>query len=99
MPDRIITRPPTAELKPDQCDQDDLPAYEVLDPILEAYLEDHLGVDAIAARGFDRQIVLDVIRRVVINEHKRKQAPLGLKVTSKAFGYGRRYPVVHRFRE
>jgi len=99
IPDRIITRPPTAELKPDQCDQDDLPAYEVLDPILEAYLEDHLGVDAIVERGFDRQIVLDIIRRVVINEHKRKQAPLGLKVTSKAFGYGRRYPVVHRFRE
>ncbi len=99
IPDRIITRPPTAELKPDQCDQDDLPAYKVLDPILSAYLEDHLGVDAIVARGFDRQIVLDVIRRVVMNEHKRKQAPLGLKVTSKAFGYGRRYPVVHRFRE
>jgi len=99
IPDRIITRPPTAELKPDQCDQDDLPDYDVLDPILAAYLEEHLGVDAIVKRGFDRQIVQDVIRRVVINEHKRKQAPLGLKVTSKAFGYGRRYPIVHRFRE
>ncbi|RUM38890.1 MAG: NAD+ synthase [Desulfobulbus sp.] len=98
IPDRIITRPPSAELKPDQCDQDDLPAYEILDPILSAYLEEHLGVDAIVNRGFDRQVVLDVIRRVVVNEHKRKQAPLGLKVTSKAFGYGRRYPIVQRFR-
>ncbi len=97
IPERIITRPPTAELKPDQADQDDLPAYEVLDPILAAYLEEHLGVDEIAARGFDRKLVLDIVRRIRINEHKRKQAPLGLKVTSKAFGYGRRYPIVHGF--
>ena len=89
---------PSAELKPDQCDQDDLPPYEVLDPILTGYLEEHLGIDEIAARGFDRQVVEDVIRRILLNEHKRKQAPLGLKVTSKAFGHGRRYPIVHRFR-
>ncbi len=99
IPDRIITRPPSAELKPDQCDQDDLPPYEVLDPILAAYLEEHLGVDDIVEQGYERRVVRDVIRRVVLNEHKRKQAPIGLKVTTKAFGYGRRYPIVQRFRE
>ncbi len=99
IPERIITRAPSAELKPDQCDQDDLPPYETLDPILTAYLEEHLSVDEITAQGFDRQVVRDIIRRIRINEHKRKQAPLGLKITSKAFGYGRRYPVVHGFVE
>jgi NAD+ synthetase len=99
IPERIITRPPSAELKPDQADQDDLPPYEVLDPILSAYLEEHLGVGEIVARGFSRSTVEDIIRRIRINEHKRKQAPLGLKVTSKAFGYGRRYPIVHGFIE
>ncbi len=97
IPERIITRPPSAELKPDQADQDDLPPYEVLDPILSAYLEEHLGIEEIVARGFAQATVEDIIRRIRINEHKRKQAPLGLKVTSKAFGYGRRYPVVHGF--
>ena len=99
IPERIITRPPTAELKPDQCDQDDLPPYEVLDPILAAYLEEHLSVTEIVARGFQEQVVRDIIRRIRINEHKRKQAPLGLKVTSKAFGHGRRYPIVQGFVE
>lgn len=98
IPDRIITRPPSAELKPDQADQDDLPPYEVLDPILTAYLEEHLSIEEIAARGFAQATVEDIVRRIRINEHKRKQAPLGLKVTSKAFGYGRRYPIVHGFR-
>ena len=99
IPERIITRPPTAELKPDQCDQDDLPPYEVLDPILAAYLEEHLSVAEIVARGFAEPVVHDIIRRIRINEHKRKQAPLGLKVTSKAFGHGRRYPIVQGFVE
>ncbi len=95
--ERIITRPPTAELKPGQLDQDDLPPYEILDPILAAYLEEQLGIDDIVARGFARQTVEDVVRRIRINEFKRKQAPLGIKVTSKAFGYGRRYPVAQGF--
>ena len=99
IPERIITRPPTAELKPDQCDQDDLPPYEVLDPILAAYLEEHLSVAEIVAQGFAEQVVRDIIRRVRINEHKRRQAPPGLKVTSKAFGHGRRYPIVQGFVE
>jgi len=99
IPERIITRPPTAELKPDQFDQDDLPPYEILDPILQAYLEEHLSIDEIAARGFDRPVVKDIVRRIQLNEYKRRQAAVGLKVTTKAFGPGRRYPIVQRFRE
>ncbi|MGR0482101.1 MAG: NAD+ synthase [Candidatus Electronema sp. V4] len=93
IPERIITRPPTAELKPDQLDQDDLPPYEVLDPILAAYLEEHCSTEEIAAWGFAQETVRSIIRRILRNEHKRKQAALGLKVTSKAFGYGRRWPI------
>lgn len=99
IPARIITRPPTAELKPDQCDQDDLPPYEVLDQVLHAYLEEHRSVEEIAAGGVDVQLVRDIVRRIKLNEYKRKQAPLGLKVTTKAFGQGRRYPVVQGFLE
>ncbi len=97
IPLRTITKPPTAELKPDQCDQDDLPDYAILDQILELHLEEHLGVDAIVDRGFENELVVDVLRRVRLNEYKRKQAPMGLKVTSKAFGYGRRVPNVQNF--
>lgn len=99
IPTRIIERPPSAELAPNQVDQDDLPPYEMLDPILKAYLEQNQGVAEIVAKGFERRIVEDVVRRIRINEYKRKQAPLGLKVTSKAFGYGRRYPTAQNFRE
>ena len=98
IPARIIERPPTAELKPDQCDQDDLPPYEVLDPILAAYLEQHQSIDEIVAMGFERPVVEDVVRRVTLNEYKRRQAPIGIKVTTKAFGQGRRYPIVQNFR-
>ena len=99
IPERIITRPPSAELKPDQLDQDDLPPYDILDPILKGYLEEFLGVDELVQRGFDRKIVQDIIRRIKINEYKRRQSPMGLKVTSKAFGHGRRYPVAQGFVE
>ncbi len=99
VPRRIIERPPSAELKPDQRDDDDLPPYEILDQILEAYLEKNLGIDEIVALGFTAEDVRDVVRRIKLNEYKRQQAPLGLKVTSKAFGYGRRYPVVQNFTE
>jgi NAD+ synthetase len=99
IPQSIIVRPPTAELAPDQLDQDDLPPYEVLDQILTAYLEQYLSVDEIVAQGFDRAVVQDVVKRIRINEYKRKQAPLGLKVSSKAFGYGRRYPTAQNYRE
>jgi len=99
IPVRIIEKPPTAELAPNQLDQDDLPPYDVLDSILKAYLEQNLSVAEIAAMGFERHIVEDVVKRIRKNEYKRKQAPLGLKVTSKAFGYGRRYPTAQNFRE
>ena len=99
IPARTITKPPSAELAPEQLDQDDLPPYEMLDPILKAYLEENKGTDEIVASGFDRQVVEDVVRRIKINEYKRKQAPIGLKVTSKAFGYGRRYPTAQNYRE
>jgi NAD+ synthetase len=94
-----IDKPPSAELAPDQKDQDDLPPYEILDAILAAYLEEHRSLQAIVALGFAAPVVKDVIRRITINEHKRKQAPVGLKVTSKAFGYGRRYPTAHNYWE
>ena len=93
IPQRVITRPPSAELKPDQTDQDTLPPYEILDQILEAAVEKNMGYEEIVALGHDPSIVRDVLRRLVLNEYKRRQAPPGLKVTSKAFGYGRRYPI------
>lgn len=99
IPQRTITKAPTAELAPNQKDQDDLPPYEILDPILEMYLEDKKSIAQIIDRGFDAEIVKDIVRRILINEHKRKQAPMGMKVTSKAFGYGRRYPTTQNFRE
>ncbi len=97
IPLRTISKAPTAELKPDQCDQDDLPDYSVLDQILELHLEEHLGVEEITAQGFEKKMVGDILRRVRLSEYKRKQAPMGLKVTSKAFGYGRRFPNVQNF--
>jgi NAD+ synthase (glutamine-hydrolysing) len=99
IPASIIEKPPSAELAPNQLDQDDLPPYEILDPILHAYLEQNKSVGEIVAMGFERDIVGDIVKRIRKNEYKRKQAPLGLKVTSKAFGYGRRYPTAQNFRE
>ncbi len=93
IPERVITRPPSAELRPNQTDQDSLPPYHILDDILEAAIEERLGFQEIVARGHDPQVVSDVLRRLAANEYKRRQAPPGLKVTSKAFGYGRRYPI------
>jgi NAD+ synthetase len=97
IPARILEKAPSAELKPDQRDQDDLPPYELLDQILELYLEDGCGRDEIVDRGFDPAVVDDIVRRIRINEYKRKQAPMGLKVTSKAFGIGRRLPNVQNY--
>ncbi|MBW1990329.1 MAG: NAD+ synthase, partial [Deltaproteobacteria bacterium] len=98
IPQSILTKPPSAELAKDQKDADDLPPYEVLDPILEAYIEDNREAADIAAMGYDRKMVDDVIRRVTGNEYKRRQAAPGLKITSKAFGEGRRYPIAQRYR-
>ena len=98
IPQRIIDKPPSAELAPDQLDQDDLPPYEVIDPILEGYVEQAKSKEELAAAGFDAQAVVEVIRRVDQNEYKRHQAAPGLKVTPKAFGEGRRYPLAKRFK-
>lgn len=99
VPSRTLTKAPTAELKPDQRDQDDLPPYEILDRILQHHLEEGLDLQKIIDLGFEKDLVADVLRRIQLNEYKRKQAPMGLKVTSKAFGYGRRYPNVQNFRQ
>lgn len=99
IPRRTIERPPSAELAPDQRDDDDLPPYGVLDPILHAYLEEQLPLGAIVARGFDPMVVEEVVGRVLRNEHKRRQAPPGLKISGKAFGPGRRYPIAENYRE
>lgn len=98
IPIRIIEKEPSAELKPNQTDGDDLPPYEVLDGILKGYVEEGKGAAELVGEGFDRKLVADVIRRVDRNEYKRQQAAPGLKVTSKAFGYGRRHPIAQRYR-
>ncbi len=97
IPATTLSKPPSAELAPNQRDQDDLPPYEVLDPILAAYLEEHKSIAEIVKLGFAEEVVRDVVRRIKTNEHKRKQAAMGLKVTSKAFGFGRRYPTAEGF--
>ena len=94
IPAPIITRAPSAELKPSQRDQDDLPEYAVLDGILRLYLEENRSPAEIAARGYRRALVDSVLRRVEANEYKRKQLPVALKVTEKSFGYGRKMPIV-----
>ncbi len=99
IPPNTITKPPSAELKPNQRDQDTLPPYEILDPILELYVEQQCSIAEIIARGFEEKTVRWVARRVDVNEYKRAQAVPGLKVTSRAFGVGRRMPVAQRFVE
>ncbi|MFH1124240.1 MAG: NAD+ synthase [Pseudomonadota bacterium] len=93
IPERVISRPPSAELRPDQTDQDSLPPYEILDEIVDAAVVKNLAYEDIVAMGHDPELVRDVLRRLVMNEYKRRQAPPGLKITTKAFGYGRRYPI------
>ena len=97
IPESTITKPPSAELRPDQVDQDSLPPYDVLDSILEAYVVDGQDTEAIIASGHDEATVQRIIRLININEYKRRQAAPGIKVTSKAFGVGRRIPVAKRF--
>ncbi|QGP92446.1 Glutamine-dependent NAD(+) synthetase [Neomoorella glycerini] len=96
IPHSVLVKPPSAELKPGQVDQDSLPPYEVLDAILQAYIEEEKGAAEIAARGFDPELVREVIRKVDRAEYKRRQAAPGLRVTSKAFGTGRRMPIAWR---
>ncbi len=98
IPERIITRPPSAELRPDQKDQDSLPEYEVLDAIIERYMENDEGVAALIADGYERADVEKVTRLIKLNEYKRRQAPVGIRVTHRSFGKDWRYPMTNRFR-
>jgi NAD+ synthetase len=97
VPERVLTKPPSAELRPDQKDTDSLPPYEVLDPIIESYVEDDLGTDEIVARGHDRATVDRVVRMIDRAEYKRRQAAPGIKITPKAFGRDRRMPITNRY--
>jgi len=98
IPQRIITRPPSAELRPDQKDQDSLPPYEVLDGILQRYMERDEGIDEIVAAGYAASDVERVTRLIKINEYKRRQAPVGIRITHRAFGRDWRYPITSKFR-
>ncbi len=98
IPPSTIDRPPTAELRPDQKDSDSLPPYDVLDPILEAYVEKDMGVAELLAAGFDEAAVRKAVRLVDLSEYKRRQGPPGIKITPKAFGRDRRMPITNRYR-
>jgi NAD+ synthase (glutamine-hydrolysing) len=98
IPARVIDRAPSAELRPDQKDTDSLPPYEIMDPILEAFIEADLSVDDIAARGFDRATVGRVLEMVKRNEYKRRQAPPGIRISGRAFGRDWRYPITSGYK-
>jgi NAD+ synthase (glutamine-hydrolysing) len=98
IPERIITRPPSAELRPDQTDQDSLPPYEILDAILERYMENDQSIESLIADGFTKADVEKVTRLIKINEYKRRQSPVGIRVTHRSFGKDWRYPITNRFR-
>ncbi len=98
IPERVITRPPSAELRPDQKDSDSLPDYDILDPILEAFIEEDLSVAEISERGFDRETVIRVLEMVKRNEYKRRQAPPGIRISGRAFGRDWRYPITSGYR-
>jgi NAD+ synthase (glutamine-hydrolysing) len=99
IPQRILTRPPSAELRPDQCDQDSLPPYEVLDAIMQMYMEENQPVETILAAGFKPEDVRRVTRLIQLSEYKRRQAPIGVRVTHRGFGRDWRYPISSRFSE
>ena len=97
IPQRVIDRPPSAELRPDQKDTDSLPDYEILDGILGLYVEQDQSADAIVAAGYESSVVERITRLVDRNEYKRRQAPPGVKITRRAYGRDRRYPIVNGF--
>jgi len=98
IPERVITRPPSAELAPDQIDEDSLPPYDILDPILELYVEQDQSADQIIAAGFSKEDVARAISLVDRNEYKRRQSPPGIRITPRAFGRDRRYPITSGYR-
>ena len=98
IPARVITREPTAELRADQKDSDSLPNYDILDPILEAFIEEDLSVAEITARGFERDVVIRILELVKRNEYKRRQAPPGIRISGRAFGRDWRYPITSGYK-
>ena len=98
IPQRVIDRPPSAELAPDQKDEDSLPPYSILDAVLAAYIEHDMSAEAIVAEGFEREMVYRVIRMVDFNEYKRRQAAIGPRITQRGFGRDRRYPLVNAWK-
>jgi NAD+ synthase (glutamine-hydrolysing) len=98
IPERVIEREPSAELRPDQKDSDSLPDYDVLDPILEAFIEEDLSVAEITERGFDRDTVVHILEMVQRNEYKRRQAPPGVRISGRAFGRDWRYPITSGYK-
>jgi NAD+ synthase (glutamine-hydrolysing) len=98
IPLRVIERPPSAELRPGQQDSDSLPEYDILDPILEAFIEEDLSVDEITNRGFERATVTRILELVKSNEYKRRQAPPGIRISGRAFGRDWRYPITSGYR-
>jgi NAD+ synthase (glutamine-hydrolysing) len=99
IPERILTRAPSAELRPDQTDQDSLPPYEVLDPIMQMYMEENYSVGEIVDAGYRKEDVVRITHLIKINEYKRRQAPVGIRITHRAFGRDWRYPITSKFRE
>ncbi|RXZ38310.1 NAD+ synthase [Oxalobacteraceae bacterium CAVE-383] len=99
IPQRILTRPPSAELRPDQTDQDSLPPYEILDAIMQRYMEENQSLAEIEAAGFARADVERITRLIKLSEYKRRQAPVGIRITHRGFGRDWRYPITSRFRE
>jgi NAD+ synthetase len=98
IPDRVIERPPSAELRPEQTDQDTLPPYEILDAVVERYMERDMSPEQIAGVGYDMAAVRQVVRLIRLNEYKRRQAPPGVRITPRAFGKDWRYPITSGFR-
>ena len=98
IPRSTIEKPPSAELRPDQLDTDSLPPYEVLDPILKAYVEEDRSLSDMVEMGFDPKLVQRIVRLVDVNEYKRRQAAPGVKITPRAFGRDRRMPITNRFK-
>ena len=99
IPESIIKKLPTAELKPNQFDQDNLPSYEILDYILKALIEREISLEGLVAEGFDSKVVLQVSKLLQIAEYKRRQSPPGIKITNRSFGRERRYPITNQFSE
>ena len=98
IPQRVLTKPPSAELRPDQKDIDSLPPYSILDTILQSYVEENKGLEEIIEMGFEEKTVKEIIRLVDRNEYKRRQSPPGVKITPRALGKDRRLPISNRYR-